>query len=273
MWCRPLRKQLRSAKCFLLLICVLCFIWSWQDSNLQFLVPKTNALSTRPQDQLITSQATITKPLPELLPPRRSGENVSNLQVLRVAAGIIFEMFPAPRKAFTKFFHNLCCSVFQEFSQVVYKAFTRLLQGLYKVVTRPSPCFFIFYKVLTKQFTRIVRGFQLFLVVLYKAVTLCLAMLLQGFYKCFYNDFYMIFTRCLTKLFTRCFTRCLQSVLQKLLIMFLQCVWRGFLHGVCEVLCNLVYKVSTRLWQGLCRVSTRLLQQVHKVLAMLSRGA
>jgi len=42
----------------------------------------------------------------------------------------------------------LCCSVFQEFSQVVYKAFTRLLQDLYKVVTRPSPCFSYFTRCL-----------------------------------------------------------------------------------------------------------------------------
>ena len=172
----------------------------------------------------MTSQATITKPLPELLPPRRSGENVSNLQVLRIAAGIIFEMFPAPRKALTKFFSQF---VLQRFSRVftsclqgVYKAFTRPLQGCYEAFT-------VFFHILQGAYKAVYKDCARFSIVFSCLVQSCYTMFINAaarLLQVFYNDFYVIFTRCLTKLFTRCFTECLQSVLQKLLIMFLQCV-------------------------------------------------
>jgi hypothetical protein len=105
------------------------------------LVPKINALSIRPQDPLITSQATIAHPLPELPPPRRSGENASNLQVLRVAAGIIAETFPALCKASTTFFTICVTTFFKSF----HKLLARRLQGFYKVVTRLSQCFYKYF--------------------------------------------------------------------------------------------------------------------------------
>ena len=89
--------------------------------------------------------------------------------------------------------------------------FFHILQGVYKAV----------YKDCTR-----------FLIVFSCLVQSCYIMFSNAgarvFTSVFYNDFYMIFTRCLTKLFTRCFTRCLQSVQKEVLIMFLQCVQKGF---------------------------------------------
>ena len=254
MWRKPLREQLCSAKCFFAADLCFVFIWSWQDSNSQSLVLKTNALSTWPQDRLVTSQATITKPLPELPPPRQSAENASNHQVLRVVAGIIFEMCPAPRKAFTKCLATCDAALFKSF----HKLFARRLQ-----------CF-------CRAFTGLLRGFHRVFHILqgvYKAVYRDCARPLTVF-SCLVQSCYIIFSnaaaRILQVFFTMFFTwslrgvwqRCLQGALKGVHKVFyrkcLLCLWsvfkRFFLPGVCKVLSQYslqgAHKALTRLLQG-----------------------
>ena len=188
------------------------------------MVPKTNALSIRPQDPLITFQATIKYLLLELPPPCRSGENASSLQVSRVAVGIIFEMFPTPREAFTAFF--IICG--RRFSGVFTRAFTRLLQVLFTRLLRGFHNGFInmlqgvyiaAHKDCTRCFNYFREAFTGVLEFVYMVVTRCLKKclqgVLQGVYKLFYKKclpcfamcskgFYMVFARFFAIYFTRC---------------------------------------------------------------------
>ena len=84
---------------------VFCFIWSRQDSSLQSLAPKTNALSIRPQDPLVASQAIITYPLPEL-PPSLSFSNG------------FFNVFPKHLQNLFKTFPIISWRLVQDFPRV-----------------------------------------------------------------------------------------------------------------------------------------------------------
>ena len=93
----PPRKQLRSA--------TVCRVLS----SLQSLAPKANALSIRPQDPLVASQATITYPLPELPTP------------LSFSNGF-FNAFPIHLQNLFKTFPIISWRLVQDFPHVFFSA-------------------------------------------------------------------------------------------------------------------------------------------------------
>ena len=90
---------------------------------------------------------------------------------------------------------------------------------------------------------------------------------LQVFLQWFLHDLYKVFDKVVYKVFYKVFTKCLKGSAYSV---FAMCS-KGFLQGVCKVFRNIVYKVSTRLWQGFCRVLTRLLQHVHRAFAFFHK--